>query len=164
MSMATRENETKDELLVRKNIFVKASPERAFDVFTQKMATWWPLESHHIGKAKAIDARFEMKPGGRVYEVGEDGTECTWGTVLVIDRPRRFVWRWELSATWQHDASIDTEIDVTFVAENGGTRVTLEHKKLGAYGTKAAEMATALGGQGGWSALLDLFAKAAEAA
>jgi uncharacterized protein YndB with AHSA1/START domain len=162
MSMAT--NETKDELLVRKNIFVNASPERAFDVFTQKMATWWPLETHKIGKAKAIDARFEMKPGGRAYEIGEDGTECTWGTVLVVDRPRRFVWRWELSATWQHDASIDTEIDVTFVAENGGTRVTLEHRKLGAYGDKALEMKKTLSGEGAWGKLLELFAKAASAA
>lgn len=162
MSMGT--TEAKDELLVRKNIVVDASPERAFDVFTQKLATWWPMESHHIGKSKCVDVRFELRPGGRAYEKGEDGTECQWGTVLVVDRPRRFLFRWELSASWQHDASIDTEVDVTFVAEGGGTRVTLEHRMLGAYGAKAAEMQKTFDSPGGWTGLLESFKKAADAA
>ena len=45
--------------LVKKQIFVKASPQRAFDVFTKEMDTWWPLATHHISKVDAKNAVLE---------------------------------------------------------------------------------------------------------
>lgn len=35
---------------VRKSIFVEASPDHAFDVFTSGIGRWWP-KSHKIGPA-----------------------------------------------------------------------------------------------------------------
>src|SRR4029450_8823997 len=37
---------------LRKVVSVKAPPEIAWRVFTEKMGTWWPLATHKIGKAK----------------------------------------------------------------------------------------------------------------
>jgi hypothetical protein len=40
---------------LRKVVSVNAPPEVAWRVFTEKMGTWWPLATHKIGKAKAVD-------------------------------------------------------------------------------------------------------------
>ena len=67
------------QILVKKVIEVAAPQAIAFQVFTAEMSSWWPLESHHIGKTKAVASVVEPKVGGRWYERGEDGTECSWG-------------------------------------------------------------------------------------
>ena len=48
-----------------------------------------------------------------------------------------------------------------FTEEGGGTRVTLVHSHLDAYGEKAEEMRKTFESDGGWRSLLDLFARAA---
>jgi uncharacterized protein YndB with AHSA1/START domain len=145
-------------VLVEKSIHVAASPERAFDVFTRQMGAWWPLESHHIGKANAKDAVVEPRVGGRWFERGEDGSECDWGRVLAWDPPRRLVLSWEISADWSADASIKSEVEVRFTADGGGTRVDLEHRALEHYGARAEEMRGIFDSEGGWTGMLAKFA------
>lgn len=36
---------------VRKSIRVKATPERAFRIFTEEMGSWWP-KTHHFGSRR----------------------------------------------------------------------------------------------------------------
>jgi len=67
---------------VRKVVRVQAPLEVAWRVFTEELATWWPLDRYTIGKAKAVDAVIEPRVGGRWYERGEDGSTCDWGSVL----------------------------------------------------------------------------------
>lgn len=153
-----------DDLLVRKNIFVKATPQRAFDVFTKEMGAWWPLGTHHVGKVDAKGVVIEPRVGGNVMEVGVDDSTCTWGHVVEWAPPRRFAFTWELSATFQIDATIDSRVEVTFTAENGGTQVELVHRGLRAYGEKAGEMAAIFDSPGGWTGLLAAFAKHTDAA
>jgi hypothetical protein len=59
---------------VRKVVSVKAAPEMAWQVFTEKTGTWWPLTSHKIGRAKAVDPVIEPRVEGRWYERGDDVT------------------------------------------------------------------------------------------
>lgn len=146
-----------EDLLVRKDIFVQSTPERAFDVFTRQMGAWWPLGSHHIGKAEAKAAVIEPFVGGRWFEQGIDGSECDWGHVLAWDPPARLVLSWEISADWKQDASVKTEVEVRFTAERGGTRVDLEHRLLRNYGARAEEMRGMLDSKGGWTGLLEAF-------
>jgi uncharacterized protein YndB with AHSA1/START domain len=152
-----------DDIFVKKEIFVSATPERCFEVFTTKMGTWWPLASHHIGKVDANGIGVEPRPGGRVFEIGVDGSECDWGRVKTWEPPARFVFAWQLSAAWQYDTTIDTEVEVTFTAQSNGTRVELVHRKLGAYGKQAEEMRKTFDSPGGWTGLLETFGKAAGA-
>jgi uncharacterized protein YndB with AHSA1/START domain len=152
-----------DDIFVKKELFVNASPQRCFDVFTTKMGTWWPLVTHHIGKADAKDVGMEPRPGGRLYEIGVDGSECDWGEVRAWEPPGRFVFAWQISAGWQFDKTIDTEVEVLFSPQNGGTRVELVHRKLGAYGAQTEEMRAALDSEGGWGGLLEAFGKAVAA-
>jgi hypothetical protein len=60
------------EMVVRKSIVVNVPQAHAFTVFTTKFGSWWPLESHHIGKATAQTAILEPRAGGRWFERGDD--------------------------------------------------------------------------------------------
>jgi uncharacterized protein YndB with AHSA1/START domain len=149
---------------VRKVVSVKASPDVAWRVFTEKMGTWWPLATHKIGKAKAVDAVIEPHVGGRWYERGDDGSTCDWGRVLAWEPHSRLVLSWDISADWQHDSQLKTEVEVRFIAEgNESTRVELEHRHLDRYETRRDEMRGIFDSEGGWSGLLASFAQAAQA-
>ena len=150
---------------VRRSVVVDAPPDRAFAVFTERMTAWWPLETHTIGSRPAAEAVIEPREGGRWFERAGDGTECDWGRVLAWDPPDRVVLSWEVSCDWQRDASIQTEVDVRFTAEDDRrTRVELEHRGLEAYAERAEEMRGIFDSDGGWRGLLARFADAAAAA
>lgn len=147
---------------IRKSLTVMASPERAFDAFARNMGGWW-LKSHSLTKAGQVAVTIEPHPGGRWYETGADGQTCDWGRVLVWEPPSRLVLIWALNADWTTDPLVETEVEVTFTAEGSGTRVTLEHRKLEAYGARAVETAAVLGSPNGWGGLLASYAALAEA-
>jgi uncharacterized protein YndB with AHSA1/START domain len=140
---------------VRKSVVVRASPERAFEVFTAGMSRWW-LKTHKIGAAPMQDTVIEPKAGGRWFERGEDGSECDWGKVLAWEPPRRLVLAWQIDAQWKFDPGLVTEVEVTFTAADGGTRVELEHRNLERFGARAAEIRAQI--DGGWPTLLENFA------
>jgi uncharacterized protein YndB with AHSA1/START domain len=144
---------------VRKVVSVKALPAVAWRVFTEEMGTWWPLATHKIGTAKAVDAVIEPRVGGRWYERGEDGSTCDWGRVLSWEPPTRLVLSWEITADWKHDPDLKTEVEVRFVAEGKhGTRVELEHRRLDLYGARHDEMRGIFDSEMGWKGLLDALA------
>jgi uncharacterized protein YndB with AHSA1/START domain len=147
---------------VRKQIVIATSQEQAFRIFTNKIERWWPKE-HHIGKSPMKEATLEPKVGGRWYEIGEDGSECDWGKVLVWNPHSRLVLAWQISGQWQYDASLITEVEVTFTAEGPKqTRVVLEHRNLERFGAAAAEIRKALDSDGGWTQHLHRLAAVAE--
>ena len=149
---------------VRKTVVVKAPREIAFAVFTRDMTSWWPA-SHHIGEADMKAAVVEPRAGGRWYEQGADGSECDWGTVLVWEPPERLVLDWQLNAQWQFDPEFHTELEVRFIAEGPDTtRVELEHRNMDRFGDQREATQAALGGEGGWSGIMDRYAEAAAAA
>jgi len=163
----TTEQQMKDEIdpnAVRKVMNVKAPPPVAWRVFTEKMSTWWPLENYKIGKAKAVEAVIEPRVGGRWYERGDDGSTCDWGRVLVWEPNSRLVLTWDISADWQYDPKLNTEIEVRFIPEGKDeTRVELEHRRLDRYGARRDEMRRIFDTEGDWGQLLGMFARAAAA-
>jgi uncharacterized protein YndB with AHSA1/START domain len=164
MTQQTKANGT-DPNSVHKVVNVQAPQEVAWRVFTEKMATWWPLDRYKIGKAKAVDAVIEPRVGGRWYERGDDGSTCDWGTVLAWEPHTRLVLSWDISADWQPDPSLKTEVEVRFIAEGKNrTRVELEHRRLDRYGPRRDEMRTIFDTTGDWGRLLQSFAEAARAA
>jgi uncharacterized protein YndB with AHSA1/START domain len=122
---------------VRHSIVVAASPERAFEVFTAELGTWWPLE-----KFARLDgpktAMIEPRKGGRVFERSTSGEEASWGAVLEWEPPHRLVLAWKTN----DDPNPPTEVEVRFTADGDGTRVDLEHRgweRLGEDGAEARE-------------------------
>ena len=144
---------------------VQAPQAVAWRVFTEKMGTWWPLAHYKIGKAAAVDAVLEPRVGGRWYERGDDGSSCDWGRVLAWEPCERLVLSWDITADWQYDPELHTEIEIRFVAEGkSATRVELEHRRLDRYGERREEMRRIFDKEGDWGKQLARFAAAAEAA
>ena len=150
---------------VRKVIKVEAAQALAWQVFTEQIASWWPLAVYKIGKTNAVDVIMEPRVGGRWYERGDDGSTCDWGRVLVWEPVSRLVVSWDISADFQYDPELQTEIEVRFIAENSGlTRVELEHRRLDRFGDRREEMRTIFDKAGDWGQLLMSFARIAESA
>jgi uncharacterized protein YndB with AHSA1/START domain len=150
------------DLAVRHSLVVDATPERAFAVFTEGFASWWPLHTHHIGPVEPETSIIEPREGGRWYERSPDGTELEIGRVTAWDPPEHLELAWELTADYQHDPAIDTRVEVRFTPEGEGrTRVDLEHRGLQAYGDQAPGVRDTFGSPGGWPGLLDRFAATA---
>ena len=133
---------------VRSSVVVDAPIERAFSVFTEDMANWWPPE-HHILQAKLADIVFEPRQGGNIYDRGEDGSECRWARVLAYDPPRRVVFSWDISLQWQIEED---------PARPGRTRVELEHRAIERHGDGWEQMRDAVGSAEGWDNGLRAFA------
>ena len=145
---------------VRTSIFVNASPDHAFDVFTNGIGRWWP-KSHKIGPSELDRPIIEPHAGGRWYELDVDGSECEIGKVAIFDPPARLVLIWQLTSEFTYDPELITEVEVTFTPEGDGTRVDLEHRDLERMGDKADAMRETVSGPGGWPGLLQLFADTA---
>jgi uncharacterized protein YndB with AHSA1/START domain len=145
---------------VRKTILVNAPQARAFDVFAARFDAWWPKD-HHIGKSAMREAVIEPYAGGRWYEKGEDGSECDWGRVLAWEPPNRLVLSWTINGKFQVDESVESEVEVRFLAENARqTRIELEHRIAA---PDAEALRQAVDSPQGWSGLLEIYARKAVA-
>jgi uncharacterized protein YndB with AHSA1/START domain len=136
--------------------------DRAFRIFTDSFHSWWPAD-YHIGKAEMAQAIIEPRAGGRWYERGVDGSECDWGRVLAWEPPHRLVLTWQINGDWRYDPDPEhaSEVEVRFTAAGPGqTTVELEHRLIDRLVASQAIQA-AVGGDGGWSSILDRFAAAA---
>jgi hypothetical protein len=165
MKTAQTMSASTDANSVRKVVSVQAPQDVAWRVFTEKMGTWWPLAMYKIGKANAVDAVIEPRVGGRWYERGDDGSTCDWGSVALWEPHSRLVLYWEITADWQHDPNLKTELELRFIADGkNATRVELEHRRLDLYGARRDEMRRIFDTEGDWGRLLEAFAQTAHAA
>ncbi|MGH7032347.1 MAG: SRPBCC family protein [Stellaceae bacterium] len=143
---------------VRKSVRVKVPPARAFEIWTTGMSRWW-IKTHTINPTKSPIKEIILEPrrSGRWFERGEDGRECQWGKVLAWEPPTRLVLAWQVDGQWQFDPNLITEVELRFTPDGSGTLIELEHRHL----ERLGDAAEAIGGDGGWAALLEGFAKEA---
>lgn len=136
-----------------KSVVVPRTPEDAFRLFTDGIATWWPLGGNHSLFENGQELVLEGRIGGRLYEVSADGEEGLWGTVTVWEPPHR------LGYTWHPGRGEETaqEVEVRFVPENGGTNVELEHRGWERAPERRANY------DKGWDKVLGRYAEAAAA-
>jgi uncharacterized protein YndB with AHSA1/START domain len=144
---------------IQRSIAVPAPPERAFEVFTSGMTSWWPA-AHHIGSAPIAEVIIEPFAGGRWYTRHEDGSETSTGFVVAWEPPSRLVITWQISAEWRYDPALITTVEVLFAAEGAGTRVSLEHRDLERFGPEAERMRVTFNEPGAWTGTLEAYAGA----
>lgn len=138
------------------NVFVKLAPDRAFAVFATRTGDWW-AKGRTIGANPHEAIVMEPFAGGRWFERDAEGNECEWGVVIAWEPPHRLVLGWQLDASFKYDPDLQTEVELSFVAEGTGTRVTLEHRHLERFGPSAEKIAAQL--SGGWPKHLNEFAE-----
>lgn len=146
---------------IQRTVTVPVPVDRAFTVFTERFNTWWP-PAYHIGSVDMSEAVLEQKEGGRWYERGVDGSECDWGVVLTWEPPTRLVVTWQINGQWKYDPdpAHASEIEVRFAADGPQqTVVELEHRYLERL-ADYRELLGAIGGEGGWSRILEQYSAA----
>ena len=120
---------------VRKALTIKLAPARAFRLFTEEIAKWWPLATHSVGGMQAETVVFEGRVGGRIYERHRNGKTADWGTIRVWAPPQRVVFSWHPGRG--DDAA--QEVEVRFTVAGCGTLVELEHRGWEKLGKDAAK-------------------------
>jgi uncharacterized protein YndB with AHSA1/START domain len=155
---------TQTDTSVSTSIDVDVPVDRAFRVFTDDIASWWNAD-HNIIEAKLDRMVFEPRVGGHIYDIGVDGSECRWATVLAYDPPRRLVFTWNINLEWRLETDPErvSEVEVTFEPRpEGGTHVTLTHSELQRHGDGWESMRGSIASDGGWPGGLRLFAAYAD--
>lgn len=136
---------------IQQATLVRSDVEHTFGVFVREIGRWWPTQPFSQGGARVTDVVFEERAGGRVYEVWDDGTEETWGHVLVWEPPTRFRITWEILPEV-------TEVEVRFQSLGPGlTRVALTHDGWERLSQEQVAAATSVEGgyNAGWARILD---------
>lgn len=147
---------------VRIDITVNAPIDRAFTVFVDKIGTWWP-RSHSVSR-DLVDVVIEPRAGGRFYERSATGAEHDWGAVTEFDPPHRVVVSWAFTPDWElsDDPAQASRVAVEFTSTGPDTTaVTLVHSELQRHGAGWEEMRDSVAGAGGWTSILDFYAKSA---
>jgi uncharacterized protein YndB with AHSA1/START domain len=146
---------------INQALTVDAPRERAFSVFTEGLDSWFPRE-YNLLSVDIEERTFEPREGGRIYDRGTDGSECSWGKVLAYEPPARVVFAWAISPQWQiedDDAKV-SEVEVRFTEESPGrTLVELEHRHLDRHGDGWEQLRESLTAEGGWQWCLQRFAE-----
>ena len=147
------------------SVRVKASPARAFDVFTQEIALWWrPNPLFQLTPWGDGVLRFESGEGGRLLAALADGREFEVGRVGAWIRGERLAFSWG-PVTFSQGQT--TQVSVGFEAMGEETRVTVEHRgwseispdHASRHGFPLGQFQLRLGEH--WRALLDSLAEAA---
>ena len=129
----------------------------AFDVWTDRIATWWPADHTVSGEPDAAVV-LEPRPGGRIFERTVAGIEHEWGEVTVWEPPSRLVYLWHL----RRDRADATEVEIHFRAQGeASTLVEIEHRGWEALGAEGRSWRDR--NDGGWATLLPHYVVAAAA-
>lgn len=111
---------------IRKTVTVPLHPDAAFDLFTDKLGDWWPVETHSISGAngkRPKKVKVDKKKGGHITETKADGEPTRWATVTRWEPGRAFGLSWYVG----RDEDEATDIMVVFTPVDTGTRVDLVH-------------------------------------
>ena len=138
-----------------KTVNVGVSPETAFRLFTDEIASWWPLDTHSVGGSKATGIRVERGVGGLIEELGTDGPMRIWGTITDWEPPSRF------SFTFHPGVSAEQagQVTIRFMPSDDGSIVELTH--AGWENTEGGQARRA-NYNSGWDVVLGLYVAAAE--
>jgi uncharacterized protein YndB with AHSA1/START domain len=108
--------------MIVKSVVLACDPARAFALFTEQAGLWWPAARRH---SKDAASTIRMEAAGRFFERSGDGTEVELGVVRHFEPARRLLLDWYPGTGPEHP----TQVEVTFVAEGPGTRVTVRHSR-----------------------------------
>ena len=103
---------------------VKASAERAFDVFTGDIGLWW-RPNVLFATTPRPPGVLAFEGGSRLVETLADGKVFQIGRVTAWERPSRLVFTWRQAA---FPPNLATEVEVLFEPVGDETRVSIEHR------------------------------------
>ncbi len=70
---------------LRLSFEIRCPAEHAFEVWTTRLANWWPKGHSASGHPDTVVV-LEPRLGGRIFERTPDGTEIDWGEITLWTR------------------------------------------------------------------------------
>ena len=124
-----------------KTIDVPCSQKNAFEIFLNQMASWWPMDKFTVsamaGKP-ATGIRVDPRVGGQIVEIGGDGEEVLWGTILTCEPHARVTMDFHIPRPGDV-VTARPLLELDFVALGPAqTRVTLTQSNFEALGEMGA--------------------------
>jgi uncharacterized protein YndB with AHSA1/START domain len=108
------------------SVRLKASPARAFEIFTRDIALWWtPNALFRFTPRSPGVLAFEPHEGGRFTETLANGTVFEIGRIRVWEPGERLVFGWRQAS---FRSGQQTKVEVTFETVGAETRVTVVHR------------------------------------
>ncbi|MGN6101535.1 MAG: SRPBCC domain-containing protein [Devosia sp.] len=104
---------------LRRDISLACAPAQAFRIFLDQVDLWWPREHRRFRDGSL---RFEA---GRLIDRAPDGAELVMADIVEERPPTRLRLAW-----FPGSPHAPTDVDISFVAADGGTRVTIMHRPL----------------------------------
>ena len=136
------------DLTIHKTVHVSVPLERAFEVFTTDISSWWPVATHSVGGGQLT---VDWRVGGVAVEL-VDGKRHEWFDVAEYTPPHAISLRWRVTPE-----SPPTDLRVIFASEVDGTRVELFHTGWEAYGDGGVEPSGSY--SEGWDTVLGHFTR-----
>ena len=129
----------------------------AFDVWTARLAMWWP-KGHSASGDPGTTVVLEPRLGGRIFERTSEGAEIEWGEITTWSPPSKLGYVWHIN----RDRSDSTDVELTFVdLGNDRTRLDIVHSDWDRLGADGEQWRDA--NANGWGALIPSFIAAATA-
>lgn len=105
---------------------VKATPERAFEVFVGEIGAWWKPNGMFQTTPRAPGVlAFEPGAGGRLIETLANGKVFEIGRITAWEPPHRLEFSWRQA---NFPPELKTEVEVRFEGVGAETRVSIEHR------------------------------------
>lgn len=129
---------------IRREIVVDAGVEIAFEVFTDRIGSWWPLAGFSVyGEGSSVAFR-----DGAIVETAPDQPDTVWGTVTRWEPPTSVAFTWHPG----RDSGSASRVSVDFVPRGQQTMVSLEHAGWETFADPAAARAEY---ERGWPMVLE---------
>jgi activator of Hsp90 ATPase-like protein len=138
--------------MIVKSVVLPLAPNAAFELFTQKIGEWWPADRRHT---QDPTSEIFLLESGRFYERARGGREVELGYVRSWELPRRILLDFFIATGPERP----TEVEITFVAQEGGTHVTVIHRPKPASAELWTERAPRY--ERSWDVVLAAFSRAA---
>ena len=145
------------------SVTTTASPDRAFEVWTAEIGSWWDPD-HHVLPGTVTAMGVDPFVGGRLWDTNTEGQTCVWGRVLRWEPGVVFAFAWLVGPDWRvpHPDAPASRVTVTFTEQDGGTLVELVHDQISAHGPGWESVYAGVGSPGGWPSGVRHFAEVAE--
>lgn len=137
------------------SVEVTCSQAEAFDLWTAKPSTWWPMKDHTRFGSDTSAVVIEPGVKGRLYEQNNSGSQRDWGRISVWNPPANLAFTWHIYG----DASEATDVEVSFERlDSKRTRVQIVHSGWERLTGRVVELR--IGNKTGWTDLLAAFSTA----
>ena len=108
-------------MTIVKSLFLPLAPAAAFDLFTTRINAWWPPDRRHT--RDPLSEIFLLQDG-RFFERTSEGRDVELGFVRSWQKPKLILLDFFIATSLEEP----TEVEITFIAEQQGTRLTVTHR------------------------------------